>query len=415
MPDSGLIPLSACPSDKPRKYPAGHPWHQAEKEEFMQRSLEEINERIARGEAVVLTAEEAARLRESEGVKAVSNKVDVVTTGTFGMMCSSGLFLNTGHTDPPSRFQRAFLNDVEAYGGIAAVDLYIGATQVSQTNPRYGGAHVIEALLRGEPVRLRAEGARSDCYPRESVEGEITLKNLNQAFLFNPRNLYQNYAAATNSSSRVLYTYMGKLLPGYGNIMYATSGELSPLLKDPKLRTVGIGTRLFLGGAIGYVAWEGTQFNANPKRDATGMPISPGATLALVGNLKEMSTDFIRAAYIPGYGVSLFLGIGLAIPLLDEDLAETASRPDSQIKTVVLDYGVARRQRPVVGEFTYKELKSGWVEIMGKRTRTGSRTSMRISRQVALTLKSWIKEGRFTLSHFTRPLPVEGRTLPWEV
>ncbi|MGB9589395.1 MAG: homocysteine biosynthesis protein, partial [Candidatus Hydrothermia bacterium] len=331
----------------------------------MHRSLEEINEKIARGEVVVLTAEEAARLRETEGVKSVAEKVDVITTGTFGMMCSSGLFLNTGHTDPPSRFQRAFLNDVEAYGGIAAVDLYLGATQVSLTDQRYGGAHVIEALIRGESVRFRAEGARSDCYPRKSVEGEITLKNLNQAFLFNPRNLYQNYAAATNSSSRILYTYMGKLLPGYGNVMYATSGELSPLLKDPNLRTVGIGTKVFLGGAIGHVAWEGTQFNANPKRDSAGLPITPGATLALIGNLKEMNPDFLRAAYVPGYGVSLFLGIGLAIPILDEDLAETCSRPDSQLKTVILDYGVARRQRPVVKELSYRELRTGWVEIMG--------------------------------------------------
>ncbi len=381
----------------------------------MQRDLEQINERIARGDVVVLTAEEAARLREAEGVKAVAERVDVVTTGTFGMMCSSGLFLNTGHTDPPARFQRAFLNDVEAYGGIAAVDLYLGATQVSLSNPKYGGAHVIEALLRGEPVRFRGEGARSDCYPRGLVEGEITMKNLNQAFLFNPRNLYQNYAAATNSSSRVLHTYMGKLLPGYGNVMYATSGELSPLLKDPELRTVGVGTRIFLGGAIGHVAWEGTQFNANPKRDSAGVPVTPGATLALVGNLKEMSPELVRAAYIPGYGVSLFLGIGLAIPVLDEELAETCSRPNSQIKTVVLDYGVVRRQRPVVAELSYRELKTGWVEIMGKRARTGSRTSMRISRRVAETLKSWVKEGRFSLSGFTRPLPVEGRSLPWEV
>ncbi len=381
----------------------------------MQRDLEQINERIARGDVVVLTAEEAARLREAEGVKAVAERVDVVTTGTFGMMCSSGLFLNTGHTDPPARFQRAFLNDVEAYGGIAAVDLYLGATQVSLSNPKYGGAHVIEALLRGEPVRFRGEGARSDCYPRGLVEGEITMKNLNQAFLFNPRNLYQNYAAATNSSSRVLHTYMGKLLPGYGNVMYATSGELSPLLKDPELRTVGVGTRIFLGGAIGHVAWEGTQFNANPKRDSAGVPVTPGATLALVGNLKEISPELVRAAYIPGYGVSLFLGIGLAIPVLDEELAETCSRPNSQIKTVVLDYGVARRQRPVVAELSYRELKTGWVEIMGKRARTGSRTSMRISRRVAETLKSWVKEGRFSLSGFTRPLPVEGRSLPWEV
>ncbi|MEO0140267.1 MAG: homocysteine biosynthesis protein [candidate division WOR-3 bacterium] len=375
----------------------------------MRRTIEQINEKIARGDVVVLTAEEAARLRESEGTKAIAQRVDVVTTGTFGMMCSSGLFLNTGHTDPPAKLQRVFLNGVEAHGGLAAVDLYMGATQASESDPRYGGAHVIEALLRGERVRLSARGARTDCYPREHVEAEITLKDINQAFLFNPRNLYQNYPAATNSSERVLYTYMGKLLPGYGNVMYATSGELSPLLKDPDLRTIGIGTRVFLGGAIGYVAWEGTQFNASPMRDESGLPLTPGATLALVGNLKEMSAEFLRAAYIPGYGISLFLGIGTAIPILDEDIAESASRPDSLIKTAILDYGIPRRARPRVKLVSYRELRSGYVEIMGKPVKTGSRTSMRLSRKVAETLREWIRRGVFRLSERTAPLPVDGQ------
>jgi uncharacterized protein (DUF39 family) len=56
---------------------------------------------------------------------------------------------------------------------------------------------------------------------------------------------------------------MGTLLPQYGNVTYCTSGELSPLFNDPMFRTIGIGTRIFLGGAQGYVAWEGTQFIRN--------------------------------------------------------------------------------------------------------------------------------------------------------
>ena len=69
----------------------------------MAKSWDEINARIASGEAVVFTAEEFAALAADEGVKAAAKKVDVVTTGTFGPMCSSGVIMNFGHSDPPIR------------------------------------------------------------------------------------------------------------------------------------------------------------------------------------------------------------------------------------------------------------------------------------------------------------------------
>ena len=115
--------------------------------------------------------------------------------------------------------------------------------------------------LAGKKVKLKATSYGTDCYPRKEVTTFIGLNDLNQAYLFNPRNAYQNYSVAVNSSSRTIYTYMGTLLPSFGNATYSTSGELSPLLNDPYYRTVGIGTKIFLGGGDGYVAWEGTQHN----------------------------------------------------------------------------------------------------------------------------------------------------------
>lgn len=41
--------------------------------------------------------------------------------------------------------------------------------------------------------------------------------------------------------------------------------------------------------------------------------------MAAIGNLREMSTDYLRAAYYEKYGVSLFVGVGIPIPLLDEE------------------------------------------------------------------------------------------------
>ena len=56
----------------------------------------------------------------------------------------------------PNWMENISLNGVPAYGGIAAVDTYIGATETAYPTDEYGGAHVIEDLVSGKEVRLRA-------------------------------------------------------------------------------------------------------------------------------------------------------------------------------------------------------------------------------------------------------------------
>ena len=380
----------------------------------MKRSIEQINEKIKKGKAIVLRADEVVEMGKKDGVKEIFNKVDVVTTGTFGMMCSSGAFINTGHFDPPTKLQDVTLNDVKAYGGLAAVDIYIGATEKAIAREDYGGAHVIEELVKGEKVKLKAKAIPTHCYPGKEIEIYISLKNINQAFLFNPRNCYQNYNAATNSSNELIYTYMGVLLPNFGNVAFSTSGEISPLHKDPYFRTIGIGTKIFLAGAQGYVVWEGTQFNSNIKRDKeTGIPKGPGGTLALIGNLKEMNPEFLKAAYIKGYGVSIFLGIGIPIPILDEEMAFFVSISNEKIKTKIIDYGVKRLERPIIKEVNYAELFSGWVEIRNKKSKTQPRTSIYKSIKIAEILKRWILKRKFYLTEYVKNLPLEGVFKSW--
>lgn len=234
------------------------------------KSFDEINEKIKKGKAVVVTAEEIIDIVAEKGVKQTAKEVDVVTTGTFGPMCSSGIFINFGHSDPPIRMSKVWLNDVPAYAGIAAVDAYLGATELSESKGMdYGGAHVIEDLIAGKNINLYAESYGTHCYPRKEISTYINKYNVNQAYMFNPRNAYQNYNAASNSSDRIMYTYMGTLLPRCSNVTYSTAGQLSPLLNDPLYRTIGIGTRVFIGGAQGYVAWEGTQHNPEQKEGIT--------------------------------------------------------------------------------------------------------------------------------------------------
>ncbi|MDR0660604.1 MAG: homocysteine biosynthesis protein [Prevotellaceae bacterium] len=359
------------------------------------KSYEEINAKIKKGKAVILTAEEVATMSRELSPKQILKKVDIVTTATFGAMCSSGAFLNLGHTNPPMRMERITLNGVSAYGGIAAVDTYIGATQESSENARYGGAHVIQELIEGKDVLLEAWGKGTDCYPRKYIKSLINKDSINEAYLFNPRNAYQNYNVAVNSSAQEINTYMGKLSPNLGNATYSTSGEMSPLLNDPTMRTIGIGTRVFIGGTQGFVAWHGTQFDTSKPKNEFGVPVNAAATLALIGDLKNMSSEFIKAAYFTGYGVTLFIGIGIPIPILDEDIAKGVSIRDEQIEACIYDYG--KSGRPPLGRVSYSQLRSGSIELNGGSVKTTALSSLTKARQIASILRLAIKEGRFDL------------------
>lgn len=379
----------------------------------VKKSYQEINEKIKKGEAVVLTAEEVSEMGKTLSPKEIADRVDVVTTATFGPMCSSGMFINTGHATPPIRMEKATLNGVPVFTGIAAVDLYIGATENHPEDPEYGGAHVIEALIAGENVELEAHAKGTDCYPRRSIHTTINKHNINEMVMFNPRNAYQNYAVAVNASNRIKYTYMGSLLPRLGNANYSTSGELSPLLNDPDLRTIGVGTRIFLGGTTGYVSWYGTQYKSKSELNEFGVPVSNSATLAVIGDASRMSTSFIKAAYYEKYGVSMFVGIGIPIPVLDEEMAARVMIRNEQITACILDYGDPAH--PELGRITYDRLMSGEIELNRKKIRTSSLSSLFKAREIADMLKKQITKGSFLLSEPVELFPREKELKSLEV
>ncbi|MBN2158687.1 MAG: homocysteine biosynthesis protein [Spirochaetes bacterium] len=385
----------------------------------IKKSYEEINSKIREGKAVVVTAEEMPKIVESEGIDGAFRKVDVVTTGTFGTMCSSGAFINIGHTRPRMKASKIWLNNVEAYGGIGAVDCYIGATQVQENDPlnmvhpgtfKYGGGHVIEDLIARKKIRLRAAGYGTDCYPLREFESTITIDDLRNAIMFNPRNSYQNYNCAVNMSEKTIYTYMGILKPDMANASYSSAGQLSPLLNDPYYWTIGAGTRIFLCGAAGSVAWHGTQHAPECKRGRNGIPAEGGGTLAVVGNMKEMDPRFVRGASFTGYGCSIMIGIGIPIPILNRDLAFYTGRSDRDLVCPVVDYGIdyPSGTGTPLGEVSYAELKSGLIEFKGRTVETAPLSSYPMAREIANTLKDWIMRG-FTIGVPQSALPTVPR------
>ena len=389
------------------------------------RTIAEINDKINRKKAVILTVEELKAKVAEVGIAKAAKQVDVITTGTFEQMESSGAIINLGHTDPPIKIRRCWLDGVPAYSGFGAVDLYLGASSTAEplegeevrggeTTSKIlkGGGNVIEDLIAGKPVQVKAQGQVTDCYTRSSFETTITRDTINQFYLFNPRNLYQNFIVGVNGGERPLYTYLGPLQPRLGNAVYSNPGAISPLLNDPYLNLVGVGTRIFLGGGIGYVSWEGTQHNPMQKRLPNDTPVGPAATLALIGDAKQMDSRWVRGCYFKNYGPSIMLGVGIPLPVLQEEVVSRCAIQDKDIVAPIVDFSIPRRVRPTFGLVSYTQLKSGRITIDGKKVRVAPLSSIYLSRQVAIELKQWIELGKFTLSEPVAPISMDRSFLP---
>jgi len=385
-------------------------------EHKINKTYQQINARIRSGEAVVVTAEEIIDIVKNEGPVEAARRVDVVTTGTFAPMCSSGAFINFGHTVPPIKASKVWLNNVSAYAGVAAVDCYIGVTEPCEDDPlnkvypgefNYGGGHVIHDLAAGKKIHLKAEAYGTDCYPNHKIEKEVTLRKLPNAVLCNPRNAYQNYNCAVNLINKTVYTYMGTLKPNAANANYCSAGQLSPLFNDPYYKTIGLGTRIFLGGAQGYVTWHGTQHKPGAKRTKRGIPLTPAGTLWVMGDLKKMSSRWLVGASLQGYGCSMSVGLGIPIPILNEEIVNYTAVSDEELFTQIVDYGhdYPNGISKSYGKVSYAELKSGYIKFRGEEVQTVPLSSIVRAREIAEILKEWILKGEFLIGEpqFTLP------------
>lgn len=386
------------------------------KKNKINKTYQEINEKIRSGKVVVVTAEEIIDIVKNEGPVEAAKHVDVVTTGTFAPMCSSGAFINFGHSVPTIKASKVWMNKVTAYGGVAAVDCYIGATEPCEDDPlnkvypgefKYGGGHVIQDLVAGKKVYLKATAYGTDCYPNRMLEKEITLRTLPQATLCNPRNGYQNYNCAVNLTNKTVYTYMGVLKPKAGNANYCSAGQLSPLFNDPYYKTIGLGTRIFLGGGEGYVTWYGTQHKPSVKRTKKGVPLTPAGTLWVMGDLKKMRPNWLVGVSLQGYGCSLAVGLGIPIPILNEEIVQHTAISDEDLFTQIVDYGYDYWNgiSKSYGQVSYAELKSGFINFKGKKVQTVPLSSIVKAREISEILKDWISQGKFMLGEpqFTLP------------
>ena len=390
------------------------------------KTYQQINDRIESGKAVVLTADEIIDYVDKKGVEAAAKEVDVVTTATFGPMCSSGCFLNFGHSKPKIRMSEAWVEDVLVYTGVAAVDVYLGATQLRHGDPanmdypgefRYGGGHVIEDLIAGKSLQLFALSYGTDCYPLREIRTYFTIDDLNQAIMLNPRNCYQNYNVAINDSEKRIHTYMGTLEPRRKNVNYCSAGQLSPLLNDPFYETIGVGTRVWIAGAHGHVYAEGTQHAPACARTPGGVPKGGAGTLALTGDMKQMKPEYARGVSFSGYGVSLGLGVGIPIPILNEQILQRTCVRDRDILAPVVDYSNDYPQNTgkVITHVNYEQLRSGEIEVEGKKVPVGSLSSYKKAVEIAHIVADEVRRGDFQIAQPIAPLPKDTAMKPLAV
>jgi L-aspartate semialdehyde sulfurtransferase len=123
--------------------------------------------------------------------------------------------------------------------------------------------------------------------------------------------------------------------------------------------------------------------------------------------MKAMSSRYIRGVSMLGYGVSLAVGIGIPIPIIDEEMMRFVSVSDGELFAPVIDYSKVypNREGGVITRVSYSELKSGEVTIRRKKVVTASLSSYFMAREIAETLRGWIRKGSFLITEKVASLP----------
>ncbi len=127
----------------------------------------------------------------------------------------------------------------------------------------------------------------------------------------------------------------------------------------------------------------------------------------MIGDLKQMDPRWLRGASFKGYGVTLTVGIGVPIPILDEEVLVHAAVRDEDLVAQVVDYSETYPQRETgsLAEVSYAQLKSGEISIDGKKVPTAGLSSYARGKEIAGMLKDWIQKGEFLLTECVQQLP----------
>jgi len=309
------------------------------------KTIADINMRLQRGEAVVLTAQEfKANVRR--GKVYTLDDVDIVTTATHGIMSGTAAAFTVPVADRGvfGRARAAWLNGVPGAPGptpnerLGYVDLIVYGTTGSRDRPHtYGGGHLFRDLVERRPVTIEVLTDSG-----KTVSRQVTLDDLTFARMYNTRNCFKSYMAFGNfrggSPVRTIFSYR-PMTPDTG-ITVIGAGEINPLQNDPSMRTIGIGTLAMVNNAPGIVVGGGTL--SSPERP----------NLSIVADMFAMEARYMGGV-ATSEGVEVLNAVSIPIPVLNEDiLADLAGALDETLKLPVADV----HDRVPFSEITYAEV-----------------------------------------------------------
>ncbi|MCK9580081.1 MAG: methanogenesis marker 16 metalloprotein [Methanoregula sp.] len=309
----------------------------------MTKTIDDINKKIAQGTAVVFTAAEFKR-RIADGEMITAADVDVVTTGTFGVMSGTFAVMHI-LVAPPGSFRQAenvWLNGVPAIPGpcpnegLGSVDLIVYGT--SQAGRTYGGGHLFRDLVEGKEVNVEVESAG------KRFSRMVTLADMGLARLMTTRSAFKNYLAVVNTGPdpvRTIFAVNGLAGP-YTGATVSGCGDINPLQNDPGMNVIGVGTRLLLNGGVGYIMGTGTR--STPQKP----------NISAFADMKFMVPEMM-GGFVTSLGPECMTSVAIPVPVLDDAILNSLLVTNDRIPLPVADV----RDRVPFASATYADVWDG--------------------------------------------------------
>lgn len=308
------------------------------------RSIEEINQKIQRGEATVLTAEEVSNLVKSGG-EPEAEDIDVITTGTCGIMSGTAAIFHV-KTGEPGSFKKAknvLLNGVPGFSGpcpnewLGSVDMVVYGTAHSIYDPDYGGGFLFKDIVSGKDIEIEVESIHG-----EKIKSTVNIGDFGTARMIGTRLAFKNYTAFINPTSKSVASIFHaiKMEGPYRGLSFSGCGELNPLQNDPVMNTLKMGTKVLMCGSEGIIIGNGTR--STPEKP----------NLMISADMYDMDPHFL-GGFKTAAGPEVFNSVAAAIPVLNEEILKNTYIINRDIQLPIAD--IRGRHMPL-GTTNYAEV-----------------------------------------------------------